>query len=93
MGKTPSKPEDYRRKQHEETKKMIKKKGVEGAQIVMKEKLGEWKNVKIKFGVTGLSGAGKSSYINSIRGYGKSLRFVVVRLMLIDVYMIKGRDN
>ena len=34
----------------------------------MREKLEESKNVKIKFGVTGMSGAGKSSFINSIRG-------------------------
>ncbi|CAB4027194.1 interferon-inducible GTPase 5-like [Paramuricea clavata] len=28
----------------------------------------QWKDVEVKFGVTGDSGAGKSSFINAIRG-------------------------
>ena len=68
MGKTQSKPEDSKNKELEEAKQIIKEKGVEGAQIVMREKLEEWRNVKIKFGVTGMSGVGKSKFINSVRG-------------------------
>ncbi len=93
MGKAPSKPEDYQRKQLEEARQIILKKGVEGAQIVMRENLENWKDVKIKFGVTGRSGVGKSTFINSIRGYGKSSIFVEAGFMLIDVCMIEGRDS
>ena len=33
-----------------------------------KEKLDRYQNEKVKIGITGDSGAGKSSYINAIRG-------------------------
>jgi predicted GTPase len=46
----------------------IKKYGVSGIDNFFKAKLEEWKNVKINIGVTGNSGAGKSSFINAIRG-------------------------
>ena len=68
MGETQSKPEECRRKELGKAKQIIQSEGVTGAQILMREKLEESKNVKIKFGVTGMSGAGKSSFINSIRG-------------------------
>ena len=68
MGKAQSKPEDSKSKELEEAKQIMLEKGFEGAQIVMREKLEEWSNVKIKFGVTGMSGVGKSSFINSVRG-------------------------
>jgi ribosome biogenesis GTPase A len=47
---------------------VIKKEGIEGAQKLMKEELDEWKNVKISLAVVGYTGAGKSTFINAIRG-------------------------
>ena len=35
---------------------------------LLKARLIQWKDVEVKFGVTGDSGAGKSSFINAIRG-------------------------
>ena len=70
MGKAPSKPEDCRRQELEKAEKIILREGVTGAQRIIRAKLEELKNVEIKFGVTGTAGVGKSSFINSIRGYG-----------------------
>ncbi|CAB4003800.1 interferon-inducible GTPase 5-like, partial [Paramuricea clavata] len=47
----------------------INKNGVSGIGEFLKKKLDEWKNVKIRFGITGDSGTGKSTFINAIRGY------------------------
>ncbi|CAB4024357.1 interferon-inducible GTPase 5-like, partial [Paramuricea clavata] len=46
----------------------INKNGVSGIGEFLKKKLNEWKNVKIRFGITGDSGTGKSTFINAIRG-------------------------
>ncbi|CAB4044029.1 interferon-inducible GTPase 5-like, partial [Paramuricea clavata] len=35
---------------------------------LLQARLTQWKDVEVKFGVTGDSGAGKSSFINAIRG-------------------------
>ena len=35
----------------------------------LKQELQRWKEVVVKIGITGASGTGKSSFINSIRGY------------------------
>ena len=43
-------------------------KGVIATKAEMAKKLDNWKDTKIKFGVTGNSGVGKSSFINAFRG-------------------------
>ena len=45
----------------------INKHGVSGIEEFFKSKLQQWKDIKINIGVTGDSGAGKSSFINAIR--------------------------
>ena len=52
----------------EDIPEYIEKNGLEGIEKLCKEKLERWKEVGINFGVTGDSGAGKSSFINAIRG-------------------------
>lgn len=42
--------------------------GIAGVQRMMTEKLTLWQNVKINLAILGNSGAGKSSFINAIRG-------------------------
>ena len=42
--------------------------GIAGVQRMITEKLGLWKNIKINLAILGNSGAGKSSFINAIRG-------------------------
>ena len=56
MGKAQSKDEEYKSEEFQEAK--------------LREALIGWKDIKIKIGVTGNSGVGKSSFINAIRGYG-----------------------
>jgi putative ribosome biogenesis GTPase RsgA len=51
-----------------DAKEYIKKNGVSGIDGFVTTKLNDWKNVKIRFGITGDSGTGKSSFINAIRG-------------------------
>jgi putative ribosome biogenesis GTPase RsgA len=51
-----------------EIKQVFMASGIVGVQRMMKEKLGQWKEVKVNFAVLGNSGAGKSSFINAIRG-------------------------
>jgi predicted GTPase len=46
----------------------IKLHGVSGMGEYFKAQLEQWENVEINIGVTGDSGAGKSSFINAIRG-------------------------
>ena len=73
MGKAQSKDEEYT-EDFQEAKRQIEERGVTGAQAMMRETLIGWKDIKIKIGVTGNSGVGKSSFINAIRGYG--LKFI-----------------
>ena len=42
--------------------------GIAGVQRMITEKLGLWKNIKINLAILGNSGAGKSSFINAIKG-------------------------
>ncbi len=46
----------------------IRKNGVSGIEEFLKKKLEQSKNSKIRFGITGDSGAGKSAFINAVRG-------------------------
>lgn len=46
----------------------VKSKGVANIERFLKDKLYGSKNVILRFGVTGNSGAGKSAFINAIRG-------------------------
>ena len=41
---------------------------ISGIHEFLTKKLNEWKNVKIRFGITGDPGTGKSTFINAIRG-------------------------
>ena len=52
----------------EEVKRVFQEGGVSAAQELMRKKLESWKDVKVKIGVTGDSGVGKSRFINPIRG-------------------------
>ena len=51
-----------------EVKKYIEQNGVSNIHELFKEKLDGWREVEVNIGITGDSGAGKSSYINAIRG-------------------------
>ena len=46
----------------------MKENEISGMEEFLKAKLGEWKEVKIQFAIIGDSGAGKSAFINAIRG-------------------------
>jgi putative ribosome biogenesis GTPase RsgA len=52
----------------QELRELFLKKGIVGVQRMMTDKLAEWRNVKINLAILGNSGAGKSSFINAIRG-------------------------
>ncbi|CAB3998701.1 interferon-inducible GTPase 5-like [Paramuricea clavata] len=56
-----------------EARTCIKQNCVSGIEEFIRKKLEEWKDVKIRFGITGDSGAGKSAFINAIRGKVKTL--------------------
>ncbi|XP_028404280.1 interferon-inducible GTPase 5-like [Dendronephthya gigantea] len=45
-----------------------KEKGDSSSEEFLKNKLKAWKGLKIRYGITGDSGAGKSAFINAIRG-------------------------
>ena len=70
MGKAQSKHDERDDEVLQKAKRIIEEKGVMGAQDVMREKLEGWRDVKVKIGVTGFTGVGKSSFINAFRGYG-----------------------
>ena len=52
----------------EEVKEYIVQNGVSNIRELLKEKLDRWQEAEVNIGITGDSGAGKSSYINAIRG-------------------------
>ena len=52
----------------DEIKQLLASSGITGIQQMMNEKLEGWKDVKIHLAILGDSGAGKSSFINAIRG-------------------------
>ena len=70
MGNTKSKyfeerdPDD----EIERAKRLVDEHGVVAAQELVRKELDGWRNVKIKIGVTGNAGVGKSTFINSFRG-------------------------
>jgi putative ribosome biogenesis GTPase RsgA len=72
MGNVSSETEEdfseYEQLSMEDVPEYIEKHGLTGIANFFKEKLQQWKNVKITIGVTGDSGVGKSSFINAIRG-------------------------
>ncbi|XP_028404337.1 interferon-inducible GTPase 5-like [Dendronephthya gigantea] len=51
-----------------DTRKYVKENGVSNIEEFLKTKLERSKEVKIRFGITGDSGTGKSAFINAIRG-------------------------
>ena len=51
----------------EEIKKNVKEHGVSGIDEFVKRRLDSWKNEDVEIGITGDSGAGKSSFINVLR--------------------------
>jgi predicted GTPase len=59
---------EWERQYKREVENHIKQHGLQGIEKVLMAKFEEWKKVKINFGITGDSGAGKSSFINAIRG-------------------------
>ena len=52
----------------DELQDYVKQNGVSGVDEYVSSKLHNWKNVVIHFALCGVSGAGKSSFINRIRG-------------------------
>ena len=55
-------PEDAK-----EFQEYIEQNGVSNIHEMLKEKLDGWQEVEVNIGITGDSGAGKSSFINAIR--------------------------
>ncbi len=68
MGIRQPKYEEFVSQELEEMKRLIKEKGIVGAQQLMRNECERQRDIKI--GVAGMSGVGKSSFINAIRGYG-----------------------
>jgi putative protein kinase ArgK-like GTPase of G3E family len=52
----------------DDAKKHISENGVSGINELLRRKLDGWKEVTVRFGITGQGGTGKSSFINTIRG-------------------------
>lgn len=50
-----------------EVQEYIEQHGVSNIEELLKRKLDGWQEVEVNIGITGDSGAGKSSYINAIR--------------------------
>lgn len=48
--------------------KLIKEHGMRRAEEMIRARLEAWKDVEVKFAVTGVVNAGKSSFINAMRG-------------------------
>ncbi|KAJ7376192.1 hypothetical protein OS493_036306 [Desmophyllum pertusum] len=53
----------------EEVKEYVEQNGVANIDEFFKKKLKSWQDVEVNIGITGDTGAGKSSYINAIRGF------------------------
>ena len=53
---------------YDEIKELFLTRGIAGVQSMINKKLGLWKEVKVELAVLGNSGAGKSSFVNAIRG-------------------------
>ena len=52
----------------EQSKNVMDSQGVKGYEEFLKSKINEWKTVPLNIGIIGASGAGKSSFINAMRG-------------------------
>ena len=52
----------------EELQDYVRENGVSGLAQYLSSRLDNWENITIQFAVCGVSGAGKSSFINRIRG-------------------------
>ncbi|KAJ7387307.1 hypothetical protein OS493_004290 [Desmophyllum pertusum] len=52
----------------EEVKEYVDRNGVSNIEEFFKKTLERWQNIEMNIGITGNSGAGKSSFINAIRG-------------------------
>ena len=52
----------------EELQDYVRENGVSGLAQYLSSRLDNWENITIQFAVCGVSGAGKSSFINCIRG-------------------------
>ena len=59
--------EDWEVIQMEELKKEIDESGVSNIEAFFKKRLDRWREVEVNIAITGDSGTGKSSFINSIR--------------------------
>jgi ribosome biogenesis GTPase A len=55
-----------------EVKKAINEHGIKAAQEKITEKLGSWEHVDVRLAVIGTTGSGKSSFINTVRGYANN---------------------
>ena len=66
--KMPFDEEWWRRKIRDELQTFIEKYGVSDVDEFFKAKLDHWKQIKVNIAITGDAGAGKSSFINKIRG-------------------------
>ena len=60
------------KKQLKEIKDSIAESGIKETQKLMTERLERWQDTKITLAIVGRSGSGKSSFVNSIRGYESS---------------------
>ena len=60
--------EDWELIQMEELKNEIDESGVSNIEAFFKKRLERWQEVEVHIAITGDSGTGKSSFINSIRG-------------------------
>ena len=58
---------DWEARNAEEIKVHIKRNGLLDIDELFKEQLERWKKEEVNIGITGNSGAGKSSFINAIR--------------------------
>ena len=52
----------------EELQDYVRENGVSGLAQYLSSRLDNWRNITMQFAVCGVSGAGKSSFINRIRG-------------------------
>lgn len=59
--------QEVKAKDAEEIEEYIEQNGVSNIHRLLKSKLCEWQEVEVSFGLTGDSGTGKSSFINTVR--------------------------
>jgi len=60
--------QEVKAKDAEEIEEYIEQNGVSNIHILLKSKLCEWQEVEVSIGITGNSGTGKSTFINTVRG-------------------------